>query len=493
MAPGPSAGMRHGPMQTKNHAKIMKTPPKILPLVLLGLAGLPARADTTFTSTGWLSAVPLPGITCTNSSGQVSLRGNVHVVRLLGDDPRATGRLQAWMDLAYQPDGSALFSGPAYIELGTWDAGGTTFTPSGGIWAVNYSGVALPDGSSQYTMAGHGLCGNIEAMRFNSSATRSNSAPTTPYFASGTIKPAPFNTRTVVDNFDNNFFETSIWPTRGAGVGSLVVAETNQSLTLVGTWRVATYSIMSHSAWVWADPGWSASAGRTVELRANLVGLNLAAAGAILGLYHSAGGEGFGISKGADWILLWKETGTSWTCLSGVRVPTSNANVILVVSVTPVGPNVVLTGQVLDHDGTVLAQQTYVDTPASDPALSKAEMAQLIGSPVLSDVGPDVAGTPWNSGTSVLLGVFHNTDGTLPPAEATFDNVELRTYEVPQVGIQRAVRLSWPGTGMNFAVEGAPAADGPWLPVLDANPPGMQLFTVPATDPMKFFRLQQAP
>jgi len=42
------------------------------------------------------------------------------------------------------------------------------------------------------------------------------------------------------------------------------------------------------------------------------------------------------------------------------------------------------------------------------------------------------------------------------PAEATFDNFELRTYEIPPLGIQRAMRLTWPApAGLNWAVEGA--------------------------------------
>jgi hypothetical protein len=75
---------------------------------------------------------PLPGITVTDNSGAVYLKGNAHVVRFQADDARVTGRLEAWMDLAYQPDGTAQFSGPAYFEVGTWDPTGTTFTPASG-------------------------------------------------------------------------------------------------------------------------------------------------------------------------------------------------------------------------------------------------------------------------------------------------------------------------------------------------------------------------
>jgi hypothetical protein len=463
-----------------------------IPLVLTLLAGLAAKADTSFTSTGWLSAVPLPGIMTTNGSGQVSLRGNVHVVRNQATDARVTGRLQAWMDLGYQSDGTAIFSGPAYSEVGSWD--GTNFTPSGGVWALNYSGVAQADGSSQYSMAGYGIGGNIEGLRISLTATRAAPGdPSTPYLASGTIKPAPVQTSVVVDNFDNNHFDTSIWTATGAGSGTLSLNETDQHLTIGGTWRSPTDNVVDHTAWVWTDRGWSVPDGQTVELRADLVGLNGTGAAAFLALYHDAQNQGYGLTKAGDYILLWKARSNTMVFFSGTRVITGNTNVVLVFAITPVGPNVVLTGKVLDRNGTVLGQQSYVDTPAADSALSQAEAAQLTGGRLYHDVGPDAAGTPWRSGTSVFLGVFQDTDGTQPAAQATVDNVELRTYEVPPVAIERAVRLSWPATGQNYAIEAAPTAQGPWQPLANSEMPATQGVSVPAGDFRKFFRLQQAP
>jgi hypothetical protein len=91
------------------------------------------------------------------------------------------------------------------------------------------------------------------------------------------------------------------------------------------------------------------------------------------------------------------------------------------------------------------------------------------------------------------LGVFQDTDGTKPPAEATFDNLEFRTYEVPQIALERAVRLTWPDTGTSYLIEAAPTVQGPWLPFQDSVLPGMQQMTAPANDIMKFFRPRQAP
>jgi len=54
--------------------------------------------------------------------------------------------------------------------------------------------------------------------------------------------------------------------------------------------------------------------------------------------------------------------------------------------------------------------------------------------------------------------------------------------------------LRWPASGtINYAIEGAPTLQGPWMPVQDTAVPGMNQMTVPANDIMGFFRLRQAP
>jgi hypothetical protein len=397
------------------------------------------------------------------------------------------------MDLAYQPDGSSIFSGPAYFEVGMWNSTGSSFTPSAGVWALNYSGVIQTDGSTYYSLAGYGIGGSVDGLRICGTATRANAEPTTPYVGSGTIKPAAVQTSVVVDNFDNNHFDTNLWSNNGGGSGSLSVTETNQQLTIQGTWSSPTDNILDYTAWVSANRSWNVPAGQTVELRADLASLSpTGSANAVLGLYNSSG-LGFGLSKASDSLALWKEIGTTMVCCTGVRVTTSDTNVVLAFAVTAVGSNVLLTGKVLDKDGIVLGQVSWEDTPAKDSSPTAIEWASLAGGRVLQDVGPDAAGAPWKNGTSVFLAVFQNSDGTTSPAQVTFDNVELRTYEVPQVGYERALRLSWPNTGMPFAVESAPTVQGPWRPVLDSDLPGMQQLTVPANDWMKFFRLQQAP
>ena len=77
---------------------------------------------------------------------------------------------------------------------------------------------------------------------------------------------------------------------------------------------------------------------------------------------------------------------------------------------------------------------------------------------------------------------------------ATFDTLEVRTSEIPLLGIERAVRLSWPASAtINYDLETAPRLRGPWLPVQELSVPRMQQLTVPASEVNKFFRLRQAP
>ena len=102
-------------------------------------------------------------------------------------------------------------------------------------------------------------------------------------------------------------------------------------------------------------------------------------------------------------------------------------------------------------------------------------------------------GAPFTS-FGAVLGLFQYTDGTKPAALVTYDNLEMRTSEVPGVGIEQAVRLSWPvSSAINYTVEGAPTPQGPWVPVQDAGVPGFQKLTVPANGLMQLFRMRQTP
>ncbi len=467
------------------------SPKTVLALALVVGAGA-VSADTSFTATNWITSVPVPGILCTNASAQVSLKGNVHVLRLVSDDARIAGRMTAWMDLAYQANGAAIFSGPAYGEVGSWDGTGTKFTPAGGVWDLRYTGLAQPDGSDAIRMTGYGIGGAIEGLRVEVTCTKEPGVPfdpAVPYYASGVIKSAPLNTRTLVDDFSDG----QPWDHGSAGLGKPINDESGGRYTLGGDWRgVSTWRLSDTTAWMTMFTAWNVPEGQTIETRVELAGMNDSATGVALTLYHATG-QCYGLSKANDWVALWKQDAVlvAFCC---ERVLTSNTNVVLSLALTPTGSSLALTGRVLDKQtGAVLYQRICVDTPAADASLSQAELATATGCRVWHDWGSDPPGTPWRSGTSACLFVFQDTDGSKLPATATFDNLELLHYEIPRVVITRAVQLSCPATGMRFEVEGAHDVEGPYLPIRDSLQPGLEQMVVPQDDLIRFIQLRQAP
>jgi hypothetical protein len=147
--------------------------------------------------------------------------------------------------------------------------------------------------------------------------------------------------------------------------------------------------------------------------------------------------------------------------------------------------------RVPDKANNVLFSHSYLDTPASDPTPTGAEFQHLTGMRI-SGLAPDAVEAP-PTGVGAFLGLFQYTDGNQPAPTAVYGKLELRTSEIPPVAIEQAVRLTWPATGMNYAVEGALTVQGPWLRVEDQTIPGFQTMTVPANSPAQFFRLIQAP
>lgn len=445
-----------------------------LPLLL---AALPAGADTSFTTTNWVAGVPVPGIQYTNSSGLVYLKGNVHIHRVLSSDARIAGRLTAWMDLAYQADGTALLVGSAYVEPGNWDATGTNFTPSGGVWDAKYNGMVQADGSDQIHFVGYGIGGTIEGLRLECTATKGPGAPfdpAIPYFASGTIKPAPL---VITDPIDES--QAASWPEMGVAPGGALIG-TNQQLTIYTPYPVTWSSPMRAAA---------VTPGHTLETRVDLVRMN-GSGSVVLAIYYAVG-IGYWFEKAGDHVSLGKQTGGGWTFFTCERVATGNTNQVLTLALTPSGQNLILTARVLDRDNeAVIYEKSFLDTPGSDPSLTSAQVQTVVGATWLTVVN-DPAGPRWTTFRSPWLGLLMHTDGTT--GEVTFDHFEMRTYEVPTIGIQRAVQLTWPDMGMNFAVEGAPTLQGPWLPLNNTLLPGMQQITVPVNKSAEFFRLQQVP
>ncbi len=170
-----------------------------------------------------------------------------------------------------------------------------------------------------------------------------------------------------------------------------------------------------------------------------------------------------------------------------------DSNVVLALALTRVRTNLLITARVLEKggQGAVLFERSLWDTPGVEPTLSSNQVYAATG--LCYPWRMDVAGLPWFSFDYVDLEIYQQNDGTLPEALAVFDNLELRTYDLPTISIQPAVRLSWPATGMNFAVQGAPTPQGPWLPVQDSISPGFEQINLPQNYLMQFFRLRQTP
>jgi hypothetical protein len=331
-------------------------------------------------------------------------------------------------------------------------------------------------------------------LRLEAAATRGPGPtfdPTIPYKVSGTIKPAPVNNCVLIDDFNDGNYDG--WD-GGANAGVPSLSAAGGHLTGSCDWTgITTINPVKTLAWAGHDGYWTASDTRTVELRADLVGLNSAADAATLAFAVQPLGPNYVLQKGHGWLIMVKHSGTAFAALCGASVVTPDTNVVMSLALTRVGQNLVLTARVSDKaaPGNVLGQLSYVDTPAADAVLSSQEIADLVGGTV-PGFGPD-PGPFWTTGKRVWVGVWQYTDGTKPVAEAVFDNVELCTYEVPPLGIQRALQVSWPETGLNWRIEAAPNVQGPYLPAQAPALPGMQALTFPMDGPTGFFILRPAP
>ena len=236
--------------------------------------------------------------------------------------------------------------------------------------------------------------------------------------------------------------------------------------------------------------------GITLEWRADLVSLDVNATNFARLVVSDASTGLYCLMKGRDVIFLhnWLSD-HDFSIFACDRVATPNSNVVLCLALTRVQPNLVLTARVLDKadPSVVLYQRTVVDTPNADPTLTAAEFQALTGMRLV-DLNPDAPCTPFYTSVGPALGVLQYTDGNQPRPKAIFDNLELRASEIPPLGIERAVRLSWPASStISYAVQGAPTVNGPWLPVQDLTLPCIHKQTVPVSTPAQFFRLTQSP
>ena len=172
------------------------------------LLPIAASAQTTpFTATGWINGVQSPGIICTNALGQVLYRGVVHTARVQATDPRVTGQVLIISDGAYNADGTVNMQGPCYLQVGTWDAAGTNFTPTGGLWELPWHGLMQTNYSAQVSIAGCGSGGAIDGWRLEMTLTRAAAAgpidPAVPYLYNGTTREWRVDLVSLSDNATN--------------------------------------------------------------------------------------------------------------------------------------------------------------------------------------------------------------------------------------------------------------------------------------------------
>jgi hypothetical protein len=481
------------PKGMKNSILIRGLAPLAVCALLLPTA---ASAQTTsFTATGWVDAVLSPGIVCTNALGQVLIRGTVHTQRIQSTDARVTGQLLSIGDASYNADGTANVQGTAYLQVGTWDAN-TNFTATGGMWEGIWSGVMQTNYDLQLSIAGYGSGGTIDGWRLAETLIRTNASAlidtNVPCLYTGTVKPPPVSTDQVVDNFDNNLLSWGIW---GWGTAK----ETNQMLTLRGYYPgVHTRSLLGESS-VGVYPGrfWTVPSGMTFEWSVDLVSLDASATNLVaLAVGSDSGGKYF-FYFGHDLAFLAKwstsDSGRA-SVFTTERVQVRTTNVVLALALTPVSSGVVVAGRVLDKadPSSVLYQCSFFDTPLADPTINSNQFQALTGMSVVT-LGLDPGATNSLVGADVWLFLGQYTDGTQPAVVAVFDNVELRTYEVPTVSVQRAVQVTWPDPTGVYVLEAAPTVQGPFLPAQELALPGIQNLTVPASGPAQFFRVLKRP
>jgi hypothetical protein len=480
----------------KNSIFIQGIAPLAVCALLLPLA---ASAQTTsFTATGYVNAVLSPGIVCVNALGQVLVRGAVHTARVQGTDARVTGQALIIGDGNYNADGTSYWQGPAYLQVGTWDAAGTNFTPTSGMWEVTWSGVMQTNYDMQLSIAGYGSGGSIDGWRVAETLIRTNaSAPTdtnAPYFYSGTIKPPPVSTNLIFDDFDDG--DVVGWSLL-SNCGNIKMNGTNQQLYTWANWANCSihWSQNFFFAGAQASRPWNLADGQTLECQADLIRIseNTTNSAGIY-VYSSSGLYAFHLSTAGVGLDKWTSGSDVTFFWWSNTVHLARSNVVLYMALTRDKGSLIITTRVLDkaNPSTVLFERSFVDTPGVDASLTTSQYWALTGITNMT-LGPD-SGPPvfngWNEG-GVAVAQF--TDGHQPPVEALFDNFALWLHDEPPVSIARAVEIEFPvPAGGIYILEAAPSVKGPWMRVQELEMPGLQKRTILVSGAAQFIRAVQA-
>ncbi|HRZ55805.1 MAG TPA: hypothetical protein P5525_10160, partial [Candidatus Paceibacterota bacterium] len=363
--------------------------PAIATILLLLLSALTLRADTPYTGAGWIIGAPLPGTWCTNLLGQVGMRGNAHLVQVQCSDARMTGRRTVFVNGGAQADGSALLYGAAYQEVGTWDASGTNFTATGGMWETSYRGAMGADGSLELHIVGYGWGGSIDGLRVEETLTRAAGPimdPSIPYGYTGTIKPPPLSTNLVIDDFTGPAASGSCYPGWICyGPDTHTYARTDGQLVVSGHWPGVITRNVPDTYTFGGEYTWTVADGQTLEARVDLVNLGANATAARMVLATASASGFYSAFKGHDFVALGKwSDNLPWGPVimffyEKAQVP--DANVTLSMALTKSKANVIITTRLLDkaHPDVVLYERSFEDTPNPDPALTSAELQSLSG------------------------------------------------------------------------------------------------------------------
>jgi len=279
----------------------------------------------------------------------------------------------------------------------------------------------------------------------------------------------------VIDNFNDN--KVTGWIPEGHK-GQVKLTETNQQFKVWGYWPGVNTMHMDLSdteAYGSLGRSWSGLNGQTVEWRVDLVDLNEHATMAGLVVWSDASSAAYVLFKGHDFIHLCKPSlsvaGTHGHFFHE-RALIKDTNVVLALAVTRVNPNVIITTRILDkaNNNAVLYERSAVDTPRVDRTLTEMELESASGMHL--HTGTDV-GAPITSGSDVFVTVFQYNDGTRPPAEVTYDNLERWTSAFPVWRPEIAIQLlstNSPNVNLklsadpnsSWAIERAPEPAGPW-------------------------------
>jgi hypothetical protein len=178
---------------------------------------------------------------------------------------------------------------------------------------------------------------------------------------------------------------------------------------------------------------------QTLELRVDLVWANQDNVFAYLGTMNARGGE-YLLIRDRDEIGLVK-----WSQADGFSLPfwqpcpVKSRNVVLVLTLTPVGEALYVGVKVIDKASQwVLFERIVMDDPgrnwlAPDPAPHGWKIfTPDVGSPYADDV------------TVAWVGIHQVTDGLQGLAELRLDNLEYDIYPSSYLGSERAAWVSWP-------------------------------------------------